>query len=422
MLTVYDSFRERSLDLDYIRVIRLFLDTAGHWPNEQFGPKTMRTRILSIYHMLILPLLVYAEISALCLVRVRMRTGDFIDLGQDYLCILLSFVMITRLTLIFQGKFCSHLKNFVSKFHLVEHKHESEFAAKEYRKINIICRIATVVILLQAFLALVMFNVVPIYLNIQAGLFTDRAHRPPNATFVHSVNYYFIIDQYKDAIGYTIVSLLNAYISYICAVAFCGLDLLIYIMVFHILGHFNILVDKMRSFPRPISVSDKSEESSERQYNDEAFKILKNLIQHDQFIKEFLNDTSNTFDFTLCICHMFHVVSGCISILEISPMTAEALTRYGPLIFLLYSQLIQMSVIFELISSKSNTLSDEAYALPWELMDDRNRKTLLLFLVNVQRPRSLKAGGLVPVGVLTMSQILKNSLSYFLMLRTLGNV
>ncbi|XP_063372543.1 uncharacterized protein LOC134660693 [Cydia amplana] len=414
-----EGFRDEALDLDYMRVIRLYLDTVAHWPNEKFGPITMRTRMLSMYHKLILTILVYAEISALFLVRVRMTTHGFIDLGQDYLSILMSFVMITRMTLILQEKYCSLIKNFVSKFHLLNHKHESEFAAKEYRKVNKICRIATIVILLECLIGQVMFNAVPIYVNIEAGLFTDHAHRPPNATFVHFVNYYFIIDQYSDAIGYTIVSLLNGFISYICGVAFCGLDLLIYVLVFHILGHFNILVDKMRSFPIPISFPD---ESSNRQYNEEAFKILKNLIQHDQLIKEFMNDTSNTFGITLFICLLFHQVSGCISLLEISPMTAEALTRYGPLILVLFNQLIQMSVIFELISSKSNFLSDDAYALPWELMNNKNRKTLLLFLMNVQRPRALKAGGLVSVGVLTMSQILKNSFSYFLMLKTLGNV
>ncbi|XP_061716550.1 uncharacterized protein LOC133524497 [Cydia pomonella] len=416
--------RDRALDLDYMRVIRLYLDTIAHWPNEKFGPKTMRTRILSIYHISILTMLVAvvaAEILALFFVRGRMPTHGFIDLGQDYLSILIGCVMIPRLTLILQEKYCSHIKTFVSKFHLLEHKHESGFAAKEYQKVNKICRIATMIILLECLLGQMMFNVVPLYVNIQAGLFTSRDNRPQNVTFVHSLNYYFIIDQYNDAIGYGIASFINAYVSYMCGVEFCGIDLLIYIMVFHILGHFNILVDKMRNFPRPVNFPDESQKYSERQYNEEALKVLKNLIQHDQLIKEFMNNTSKTFSITLCICLLFHQVSGCISLLEISPMTAEALTRYGPLILVLFNQLIQMSVIFELISSKSNKLSDEVYALPWELMDAKNRKTMLLFLVNVQRPRGLKAGGLVSVGVLTMAQIIKNSVSYFLMLRTLGN-
>ncbi|XP_048006132.1 putative odorant receptor 92a [Leguminivora glycinivorella] len=416
------QIRDGALDLDYIHVIRLYLDTAGLWPNEIFFPSTMRTHILSIYHKVTLAILVYAEISALFLVRVRMRTHSFIDLGQDYLSILMSFVMITRMTLKLQKKYRSVIKNFVAKFHLLNHECDSKFATKEYEKVNKICRIATIVILLECLMGQVMFNAVPIYVNFQAGLFTDRDHRPPNVTFVHSINYYFIIDQYNDAIGYTIVSFLNGFISYICGVLFCGLDLLIYVIVFHILGHFNILVDKMRSFPRPMCCPDESEESLEKKYNEEAFELLKNLIQHDQLIKEFLNDTSTTFSITLCICLFFHQVSGCISLLEISPMTAEALIRYGPLLLVLYNQLIQMCVIFELISSKSDTLSNEAYALPWEQMDNRNRKTLLLFLVNVQKPRGLKAGGLVSVGVLIMSQIIKNSFSYFLILRTAGNL
>nr|WEG72098.1 odorant-receptor-7 [Grapholita molesta] len=407
-----------ALHLDYIRVIRFYLNTIAHWPNEALGPRTLKTRMLTVYHAVMMVTCTCSQTSALFFVRDKMKDHDFIDLGQDYLSILITFVILTRLTLILSEKYRLLIKKFVKKFNLVMHEHVSEYAAKETAWINKICRIATTVIIIECLSGPLLFNSAPLYINYQAGMFSD--HRPANKTFLHSVNYYFVLDQYHDTVGYFVVFVLNIFISHICGATFCGLDLLIYIMVFHILGHFNILVDKMRKFPRPLQDAEGTTELSEKQYNEEAANYLKELIEHDQLIKEFMGDTSEAFSITLCFCLMYHQVSGCITLLAVSPMTAEALSRYGVLAFIMYNQLIQMSVIFELIASKSDTIPNEVYGLPWELMDVNNRKTVLTFLMNVQPPKGLKAGGLVSVGVLTMSGIIKNSLSYFLMLKTLG--
>ncbi|XP_063633355.1 uncharacterized protein LOC134804288 isoform X1 [Cydia splendana] len=402
-------------DVPYMRMIRFSLNTIAQWPYNTFGPKTMRTRLLSMYHYIMITVSTYLEISCVFYVRYN-QDKEFIVLGHDYFNILMGIVIIQRMTLSFQKRYCLLVNNFVSKFHLMNHQYKSEFAAMELRRITKICNIAAVIIHIQIFFSMMFFNMVPLWKNIHAGMFSD--HRPENGTFVHSGNYLSFVDQYTDTKGYFLVFFLNFYPSYNAAVTFLCMDLLIFIMVFHIAGHLNILVHDLRYFPRPNEM-EQCMGTGTRKYNKEVFVRLKDLIDRDQAIKEFMINISETFGISLCIYLAFHQVTGCVLLLECSQMTPEALGNYGFLTLMMFQQLIQTSVIFEFISTKSDTLADEVYSLPWELMDFRNRKAVLLFLKNVQPPRALKAGGVVSVGVLTMSTIIKTSCSYFLMLKTL---
>ncbi|XP_063373274.1 odorant receptor 9a-like [Cydia amplana] len=361
-----------------MRMIRFSLNSIAQWPYT-FGPRTMRARIQSVYHYIMITVSTYLEISCVFYVR-NNQDKEFIVLGHDYFNILMGIIII------------------------------------ELRRITKICNIAAVIIHIQIFFSMMFFNMVPLWKNIHAGMFSDR--RPENGTFVHSGNYLSFVDQYSDTRGYFLVFFLNFYPSYNAAVTFLCMDLLIFIMVFHIAGHLNILVHDLRYFPRPNEM-EQCMETGSRKYNEEVFVRLKDLIDRDQAIKEFMIDTSETFGISLCIYLAFHQVTGCVLLLECSQMTPEALGNYGFLTLMMFQQLIQTSVIFEFISTKSDTLADEVYSLPWELMDVRNRKAVLLFLKNVQPPRALKAGGVVSVGVLTMSTIIKTSCSYFLMLKTL---
>ncbi|KAI8434204.1 hypothetical protein MSG28_012311 [Choristoneura fumiferana] len=97
---------------------------------------------------------------------------------------------------------------------------------------------------------------------------------------------------------------------------------------------------------------------------------------------------------------------------------AEAFGKYGLLTLTQFQQLIQLGIVFELISTKGEEIVDDVYGLPWECMDYKNRKTILFFLQNVQKPMAIKAGDMVPVGVQTMFAIIKASCSYFVMLTT----
>ncbi|XP_063545979.1 uncharacterized protein LOC134753931 isoform X2 [Cydia strobilella] len=379
MLQKMDTGTTDIFDVPYMRMIRFSLNTIAQWPYNTFGPKTMRTRIMTVYHYIMITVSTYLEIS--CVFYVRNNTDkEFIVLGHDYFNILMGIVII------------------------------------ELRRITKICNIAAVIIHIQIFFSMMFFNMVPLWKNIHAGMFSD--HRPENGTFVHSGNYLSFVDQYTDTKGYFLVFFLNLYPSYNAAVTFLCMDLLIFIMVFHIAGHLNILVHDLRRFPRPNEM-EQCMGTGTSEYNEEVFVRLKDLIDRDQVIKEFMINISETFGISLCIYLAFHQVTGCVLLLECSPMTPEALGNYGFLTLMMFQQLIQTSVIFEFISTKSDTLADEVYSLPWELMDVRNRKAVLLFLKNVQPPRALKASGVVSVGVLTMSTIIKTSCSYFLMLKTL---
>ncbi|CAH0664096.1 unnamed protein product [Spodoptera exigua] len=83
--------------------------------------------------------------------------------------------------------------------------------------------------------------------------------------------------------------------------------------------------------------------------------------------------------------------------------TAPALMRYLPLTIILTQQLIQLSVIFELIGSESEKVLNAVYSVPWECMDPKTRKMLAFFLMNVRKPIHVKALGVANVGVTSMA-------------------
>ncbi|CAH1634880.1 unnamed protein product [Spodoptera littoralis] len=128
---------------------------------------------------------------------------------------------------------------------------------------------------------------------------------------------------------------------------------------------------------------------------------------------------SDVFGPMLFCYYVFHQTSGCLLLLECSQMTAQALIRFLPLTIILTQQLIQLSIIFELVGSESEKLKDAVYGVPWECMDVSNRKVVAFFLMNVQEPVHIKALGVANVGVTSMAAILKTSLSYFTFLRSM---
>ncbi|CAH1634886.1 unnamed protein product [Spodoptera littoralis] len=84
-------------------------------------------------------------------------------------------------------------------------------------------------------------------------------------------------------------------------------------------------------------------------------------------------------------------------------MTAPALMRYLPLTLISTQQLIQLSVIFELVGSESEKLLSAVYSIPWECMDTSNRKFVSFFLMNAREPIHVKALGIANVGVMSMA-------------------
>ncbi|XP_075991272.1 uncharacterized protein LOC142986621 [Anticarsia gemmatalis] len=127
---------------------------------------------------------------------------------------------------------------------------------------------------------------------------------------------------------------------------------------------------------------------------------------------------SDTFGGVLLVHYAFLQVTGCLMLLMCSPMDSESFARYGPLTVYCFQQLIQSSIIFELLDSSNDALSLAIYNVRWECMDTKNRKILYVMLLQSQRPMKLKAMNMITVGVQTMITILKTSFSYFLMIKT----
>ncbi|XP_028173861.1 uncharacterized protein LOC114362599 isoform X5 [Ostrinia furnacalis] len=143
---------------------------------------------------------------------------------------------------------------------------------------------------------------------------------------------------------------------------------------------------------------------------------LQECIEHHKLIIGFTDELSELFGPILAINYFFHLV--CCSLLLLECSEGGAWIRYGPLTVVIYGQLIQMSVIFEMLGSETEKLPDSAYFLPWECMDTSNRRTACIMLHKMQYKISLKALGLAAVGVSTMTGILKTTFSYYAFLQT----
>nr|WEG72096.1 odorant-receptor-6.1 [Grapholita molesta] len=399
----------------YMRVIRLSLNTIGQWPYRAFGNRSRRVRVLLGYNYMALATSVACALNFMWYAKNNVKKLPFVDAGQVYSNFFLHLLFMQRSTLPLQKKYQSVIKKFVLNFHLIHHEDNNEFSAQEHRRINRICKIASIISLLQLICGILGWDLMPFFINLNAGMFAKV--RPENKTFEHCVDYALPFDYKTDTFGYFIVFGFNWIAAYWISSALCFYDLFIFIIVFHISGHLNILIHTIKGFPQPSSAVNRTERVT-NEYNEIAFAELKDIIKHYQIIKEFMIEMSEAFDLTLCFYLAFHQIMCCLLLLECSSMELAAMAKYAILTFYVFQQCIEVSVIFELINSKSGSLGDRVYLLPWEQMDVKNRKILLMLLRNVQDPLALKAGGMVPVGVLTMSAIMRTSCSFFLFLKT----
>ncbi|XP_073961126.1 uncharacterized protein isoform X2 [Choristoneura fumiferana] len=329
----------------------------------------------------------------------------FIYLGQTCITLLMSCVFCQRTTLPMLTTYHGILKDFISKFHLTHHKHTSEFSLHTYNRVNKLCEMATIIQHIQLFTSALMFNIGPIYSNYKSGMFSSD--EPVNGTFEHSVSYALPFAQNNKA-WYTVICLYNFYVSYNVGCMFCCHDLLICLIVFHIWGHLNIFEHNLNFFPRP-NTDDARTVPLRYSYeeNKQVAQRLQDIVKYYIIIKEFLANTSSAYSVTLCVYYGFHLVSDCVLLLECSTLDPGAVATYGLLTLVVYQQLIQLSVIFELISSKTDPLVNAVYGLPWECMDNSNRRTVLILLQTVQQSLALKACNMVPVGVQTMQAQIK---------------
>ncbi|KAF9407057.1 hypothetical protein HW555_010952 [Spodoptera exigua] len=421
------------MDYKYMKVLRFVLRIISGWPGKALGEKTLKIEGMGhAYYNTILSL-IYLALGIAYLKKNAHRFG-FLELGHLYIVLLMNMLSTSRaFTLCLSEKYRTVAKIFIQKVHLFYFKDNSEYAMSIHVTVHRISYFAAVYVSIMLSIAACLFNLIPMYNNYAAGNFASFDNLQ-NTTYEHAISCLYPWNFETNFNGYLSNSQLSPspflrYGTMLCGSSVSMFDLFLCLMIFNLWGHFKILIYNLDHFPRPATevVDAEGEERSGRIIGSEMYSEseleevsvkLKECIQYHMLIVDFTNNMSDAFGMALFIYYSFHQITGCLLLLECSQMTAAALSRYLPLTIIMFGELVLLSIIFETIGTMSEKLKDAVYKMPWEYMDTKNRRTVLIFLIKVQEPIHVKAGGLVDVGVTTMASILKTSFSYFAFLRT----
>ncbi|XP_063393053.1 odorant receptor 67a-like isoform X1 [Cydia fagiglandana] len=309
-------------------------------------------------------------------------------------------------------KYQQIIKSYLLEFHLFYFKNRSPYATKIYKQMQIVSRIFTIIVPCIILSGVTLFNFTPWYANYRSGMFGPD--RPPNTTFQHAVYFHcFTEDVYTTLNAYWILFIFNIPISIHTTCGLLAFDLLLCLIVLQIMGHLKIMKHSLSNITRKADMYSAEENMRVRE-------SLKDIVVHHNIIIKFVNKCSDTYSEYLFAFYSLMQILSIISLLEVAAFTPEALAKYGPLTYALHQQLILVSILFEMISSRSTELIDAIYDIPWECMDTRNRRTAMVLLMRAQTPVTLKAAKMVPVGVTTMSAVLKTSASYYMALNAVA--
>ncbi|XP_050360588.1 odorant receptor 10a-like isoform X3 [Nymphalis io] len=407
---------QRVLDIRYMKILRRCLKTLSAWPSKEVGEKGSKYDYIAKWYIIILNLICLPP--GLLYIKKHFGVIDFLELGHTYVTVFINITSLFRLLLIFMKSYNDLVGDFINKIHLFNHRHRSKFAMLTHIKVHKASQFFTMYLNTMVLIGILLFNITPIYKNISSGAFAN--YKTENVSFEHSVYFELPFDYKHNIKGYLVIFIFDWYMSFVCSSCFSNFDLLMSLMVFHICGHLLILIDSLKNFRKPTKIVVNNIEYE--WYSEEEMKLvsrdLRNITIHHNLIVEFIEKVSKTFGPILYLYYMFHIINGCVLLLECSQMSAEALARYGTLTFVVFQQLIQISIVFELLGISSDKLMNAVYSVPWESMDNPNRKKVYIILMRSQRSLAIKAVDMVDVGVQTMALIIRTSLSYFIMLRT----
>ncbi|XP_047532222.1 uncharacterized protein LOC125067605 [Vanessa atalanta] len=410
------------MDLSYMKRIKFYFTLLGAWPYKELYEtyKEKPRKIPLRNYKTLFVLWIGVLLSGVLYLKSHIRKLSFFELGHSYITVFMNFIAVQRVSTPIMKSYRRTVVDFVLKLHLFHHKHKSEYAMKVYQQVHRISSLFSIFLYILMYVGNILFQLMPLYNNIQSGAFKATSHSIENGTrYEHSVYHYTPFEYHN--FGYSVIFIINWILVFDCSITFCTYDSLMTLIVFNIWGHLKILKYNLEHFPRPRALGDTNSTNS-IMYTDEELKnvqaLLKENIAYHIMVTRFMSQASKAFGPIMCFYYLFDQVSGCILLLELSAMDMEAIVSYGILTAILLQQLVQISAIFEIIGSQSETLKNTIYNLPWEYMDVENRKIVLIFLNNSQKPITLKAMGMIYVGVQTMATIMKTSVSYFIMLRT----
>ncbi|NP_001299598.1 uncharacterized LOC106143644 [Amyelois transitella] len=409
------------LELKYMRYMRRNMIFIGGWPGDgKDGEKHPYRRVYLWWNAL----LTNNNLIVGCLyIKNNMGKLSYFDLCQTYITVLLTVICVARSVSFLSNKYDLLFADFLKDLHLINRQPDSEYARKTIVRVHKLSHFFTLYTMFNFVLDVLFFLIPSTYNNFAKGGFNWPP--PENITYEHSVYYELPFDYEHNLGGYIVVLLFNTYITLYCASIFLFYDLIVALFVFHLWGHMKILAYDFENFPLPgFKTPGRSGVSLTHYTKDEMEEIglrLQAVINQHKYVLRYSAKISDTVGVNVAIYYIFHQLSGCLLLLECSALEPKLLISFGALTLNLTELLVQTSVIFELLRSMTEPLMRGAYNIPWECMDIKNRKLVLMLLRQTQIPMGLKAMGMVEVGVRTMATILKTSLSYYMMLRTFTN-
>nr|AST36376.1 putative odorant receptor OR5 [Cydia nigricana] len=406
-----DSDAKHPLEFNYVRQLIFLLNAIGSWPHNQFGRDRLHI-VYSIYNVFLIGVAITISSAAAGYIWFNRETISFSFMGHVILCILLETLYLQRLLTSRTQKYGETVKDLLLQFHLFYFQNRSQYASKLFKKVQIISKIFTIYVTCHILTGVGLFTFMPWYNNYRSGMFGPDP--PVNKTFEHSLYFYCFTDKvYTTLKGYWILFFFNIPTSFHTSSGLLTFDLLLSITVFQILGHLKIMKHDLLSIPS-------TRDLYSREENMRVRKTLKGIIDHHNLIIKFVDKCSDAFSNYLFMFYMLMQLLTIVVTLEVTAYTADALAKYGPLTVAIYQPLIQISILFEMISTQSEKLVEAIYQIPWECMDTSNRRTVMIFLHRAQTPVALKAAKMVPVGVMTMTAILKTTFSYYMLLNAVA--
>nr|AWV67919.1 odorant receptor 4 [Lampronia capitella] len=407
------------------RWVRFYLNTLGMWPKAYVGEP--RSKALEYYNKFAVVQTFGALYLQIHYIWSHRATTSFFELGHILITVFLNILSNVRLQLGFDKMYGPMFKTFFNKIHLFNYEYANEYSRKLTDKIERISLYISIYYISVLHIGIPFFNVIPWLNNYNNGAY----NRDSNVTLQSSIYLANPFDTEHNLNQWVLLAAYDLYFSSVISTAVVAKDLCLFLMIFQIMGNILILENNLKTMARPALQEDcrityeghlnkvQVEMFSEEE-NSDIHEKLKRHIEQQTLIQSFTHQLFERYGMIFLVTYMFHMVNGCIILLEIAPGKTEAFVQYGLLAASLFGQLITLSMILEQLYTLSDRLGDAVYSTPWECMDTRNQKTVLLFLMRVQTPKVFKAKGLVEIGVKPMASILKTTMSYFAFLKSMN--
>ncbi|NP_001106227.1 olfactory receptor 7 [Bombyx mori] len=396
-------------EFTYMKFLKSFCKIMDFWPERE--EKNSKTRIFRLRYILVLQFC-FTLVAGVLYLKNNFGKKTFYDLGHTIITVVMNVVSVSRLILRCFKKYDVVGQQFINKIHLYHFRNDSEYSMKTYKAVHKISNNMTYIFSFSIFVCVVTFNLNPVFNNIGSGAYKNP--RPDNVTLQQCVYYALPFDYTGDFKWYMLVAIFNVQKTFFCTSLFILFDLLLSMMIIHLWGHIRIFIHNLNHIPAPRNSLEYTRE--ERQ---EVDNTLKKCIQHHTLIIGFVRIMSETYGLAVLIYYAFQQVVGCLLLLQCSRLDLKTITRFGFLTTMVNQQLIQISVIFELLGYMNDKLQEAVYCVPWEYMDTSHRKMVYMMFRQSQIPLQLKAMNMLSIGVKTMASILKTSVTYYLMLKTI---